>query len=513
VRVTMVDRGWHSCQGLRSRAGEVKKDLTDEECQGGCVQAVSWSPTRDEFILISGFQPAKATLYIWDEKAKKVSSKKTLLDKAHRNTIRYNSFGSLVCLAGFGNLAGGVDFFGRDEDDYVHVASCTANCTVSAEWAPDGRHFLTAVLAPRMRVDNAINVWSGLSGSKVCTTPFEELFDVQWRPLPDSKYTDVTKEEIVAASKEDAKNVVEAGAQKKQAYRPPKARGETSNTVAQMMRGEVAAPEDDRRTRKARQQRPKDEEAAGPDDSKEDGQTDSPPSRPPPPEAPPPPAARAQQAQAQQQAQQAQQQVQQAQQQAQQREAQAREAQRMREMQNAAKAANAAQLDRQRQVQEAQEAAQEQIVRDMLNLQRAAGGADAANAAAALRLQAHHAAQAKKLAQAQQIAAAGHQRQQQQQQQPMQNMGASAHGQKQACPATGWQYIDPKNQIQGPFSLLEMQQWYHMNYFRPELKMRLRQKHCSLGCRLSVGLSHSLALPYRLVSSLPILHGTEDTAW
>ncbi|CAE7255195.1 unnamed protein product, partial [Symbiodinium microadriaticum] len=35
-----------------------------------------------------------------------------------------------------------------------------------------------------------------------------------------------------------------------------------------------------------------------------------------------------------------------------------------------------------------------------------------------------------------------------------------------------WQYIDPKNQIQGPFSLLEMQQWYHMNYFRPELKMR-----------------------------------------
>ena len=23
----------------------------------------------------------------------------------------------------------------------------------------------------------------------------------------------------------------------------------------------------------------------------------------------------------------------------------------------------------------------------------------------------------------------------------------------------GWQYIDPKNQIQGPFSLLEMQQW------------------------------------------------------
>ena len=53
--------------------------------------------------------------------------------EAHRNTIRFNGFGSLVCLAGFGNLAGGVDFFGREDNDYVHVSSCTANCTVSAE--------------------------------------------------------------------------------------------------------------------------------------------------------------------------------------------------------------------------------------------------------------------------------------------------------------------------------------------------------------------------------------------
>lgn len=184
---TEVDETGQSYYGgsrlaFMSQGGEVKKDITDEECQGGCVQAVAWSPTRDEFILISGFQPAKSALFSWDNRTKKLAAKKVLLDKAHRNTIRFNSFGSLVCLAGFGNLAGGVDFFGREEGDYAHVSSCTANCTVSAEWAPDGRHFLTAVLAPRMRVDNGLSLWHALSGSRVCTTPFEELFDVQLSP-------------------------------------------------------------------------------------------------------------------------------------------------------------------------------------------------------------------------------------------------------------------------------------------------------------------------------------------
>merc|ERR1712039_719431 len=40
------------------------------------------------------------------------------------------------------------------------------------------------------------------------------------------------------------------------------------------------------------------------------------------------------------------------------------------------------------------------------------------------------------------------------------------------CPPTGWQYVDPKGNIQGPFTLLEMQLWNSMGYFRPDLKMR-----------------------------------------
>ena len=64
----------------------------------------------------------------------------------------------------------------------------------------------------------------------------------------------------------------------------------------------------------------------------------------------------------------------------------------------------------------------------------------------------------------------------------------------------------------------ELKTWrYHMNYFRPELKMRLRQKHCSLGCRLSVCLSvcHTFLLSLtdsfllsRLCMEQKTLHGS-----
>jgi len=73
-------------------------------------------------------------------------------------------------------------------------------------------------------------------------------------------------------------------------------------------------------------------------------------------------------------------------------------------------------------------------------------------------------------------AAAVQQQQQQQQQRQAQaqqaSQGLSQHGSKRPCPQNGWQYVDPKQNIQGPFSLLEMQQWNDLGYFRPDLPMR-----------------------------------------
>ena len=60
----------------------------------------------------------------------------------------------------------------------VEVSSCVANCTVSAEWAPDGRHLKTAVLFPRMRVDNGFFTWRALTGHMISEQTSEELYEV-----------------------------------------------------------------------------------------------------------------------------------------------------------------------------------------------------------------------------------------------------------------------------------------------------------------------------------------------
>eukprot|EP00927_Polykrikos_kofoidii_P021459 TRINITY_DN20285_c0_g5_i1.p1 TRINITY_DN20285_c0_g5~~TRINITY_DN20285_c0_g5_i1.p1 ORF type:complete len:728 (+),score=152.14 TRINITY_DN20285_c0_g5_i1:114-2297(+) len=228
-------------------------DLTEsKDSDNSAVTAVAWSPRQDEFVLIQGFQPAKVTLWAWDEDAQKCSMVRVLREKAHRNTIRWNAFGSLACIAGFGNLAGEVDFFGRAGGTGLsHIASCQAPCTVSAEWAPDNRHIMMACLAPRMRVDNGLSIWCALTGSKVAELSFDQLLEVQWSPEPNNgtpRFSDVSVAEIEHAlsgararltpsNRDKAANA----AREKKAYVPPSARGggkDSGDRVARMMRGE-----------------------------------------------------------------------------------------------------------------------------------------------------------------------------------------------------------------------------------------------------------------------------------
>jgi len=89
----------------------------------------------------------------------------------------------------------------------------------------------------------------------------------------------------------------------------------------------------------------------------------------------------------------------------------------------------------------------------------------------------HHERQAQELARQQQ------QQQQQRSQQAQQNAALAAVAGHHAgadkrgppCPQAGWQYVDPKGNVQGPFTLLEMQLWNSMGYFRPDLPMRCDQ--------------------------------------
>mmetsp|Transcript_12201 Transcript_12201/g.27910 ORF Transcript_12201/g.27910 Transcript_12201/m.27910 type:complete len:1007 (+) Transcript_12201:188-3208(+) len=195
----------------------------DDPVPLGPIIAVSWNPIHDEFVVISGQSPYLITLWVWDERVQCARKTQTISPSSHRNTIRWNKFGSVVCIGGFGNLAGDVDFFARQSSEsgvptYCRTASTKAACTVDVAWAPDGKHLITAILAPRMRVDNGFKIWNGLTGKEVRSEKVDNLYQVAW--MPGGGGEDFTVDEIanqkgVAAS---------TGAGKKQAYRPPRAR-------------------------------------------------------------------------------------------------------------------------------------------------------------------------------------------------------------------------------------------------------------------------------------------------
>jgi len=228
-----------------------------------------------------------------------------------------------------------MDFFARTDEqqnELVKMASCEAACTVSAEWAPDGRHFMTAVLAPRMRVDNGVTVWHSLSGSKVGEYQSAELHEVQWKPELETstRFTAINTQEIEYFVKNNVADS-NATASIKRAYRPPGAGRGEAGMVSQMMRGDV----DNSRGNPSTPSKPKPAENDG-------GVTP--------------------------------------------------------------------------QRKSDQERASPQEKRTPINLQ--------------------------------------------------------THGAKRPCPETGWQYMDPKGNIQGPFTSKQMQGWCDKGAFKPHLKMR-----------------------------------------
>ena len=98
--------------------------------------------------MISGMQPATATLY--DMNCNPIFE----FGKRYRNTIRMCPFNNGALIGGFGNLAGEIDFWSLDSSK--ELGKTKAYCTVSVEWAADGKHVMTAVLHERVKVDNEV---------------------------------------------------------------------------------------------------------------------------------------------------------------------------------------------------------------------------------------------------------------------------------------------------------------------------------------------------------------------
>uniref|UniRef100_A0A0G4IAD0 Eukaryotic translation initiation factor 2A n=1 Tax=Chromera velia CCMP2878 TaxID=1169474 RepID=A0A0G4IAD0_9ALVE len=157
--------------------------------KGEPVADVQWNPDpkREEFIIIDGHtNAARAVLF----DGKNVTEKKQLVVD-YRNTIAWSPMGTMVVVGGFGNLKGDLDFFFRDSEkkDMRRVKHMNAHQTVSCLWAPDGKHVSLAVLAPRRRVDNGYKIFD-FNGALVAQRPFEELYEVGWKPVPRGVFRD-----------------------------------------------------------------------------------------------------------------------------------------------------------------------------------------------------------------------------------------------------------------------------------------------------------------------------------
>ena len=184
--------------GTESVGTETPEEEEDDDMQRqGTVVATCWSPVHDEFVIIQGFQPAVCTMWAVNDDANGCDQTFVFGKELYRNEITWNSNGSLVCLGGFGNLNGIMDFYHRtSKTKYDLVFNTTANQTVTCSWAGDGRHFLTSITAPRRRVDNGIRIWNVLKGTCIVSTNSDELLQASWRPLADSKIDEFDFEEI-----------------------------------------------------------------------------------------------------------------------------------------------------------------------------------------------------------------------------------------------------------------------------------------------------------------------------
>lgn len=188
---------------------------------GGSIHNISWAPSGNEFIVIHGLMPATTSLF--DLKCKQVYD----FTCGSKNEALYNSAGNLICFGGFGNLPGTMEIW-RRTGSVCRVGAMQSIGTTVMEWSPDGSILLTAVLTPRLRVDNGFKLWS-MNGDLLCHMPYNELYQVSWCPCDSSRFS---APKIESPSINSAVSNNSTGELKKEAYRPPSLRNKPTSPIS-----------------------------------------------------------------------------------------------------------------------------------------------------------------------------------------------------------------------------------------------------------------------------------------
>ncbi len=164
------------------------------------IHDIVWVPNGERFIVVSGAQPAVATLY------DKNSNPLFEFGKRYRNTVKICPFSQIALIGGFGNLAGEVDFWSLE--NHKEIGKTKAYCSVGVHWAPDGKHVLSSVLYERVKVDNEVRIYNP-TGQLVCSQSFKqsELYEAHWQPYAEGVFSRPDLKKLEAQKVlEEAKN-------------------------------------------------------------------------------------------------------------------------------------------------------------------------------------------------------------------------------------------------------------------------------------------------------------------
>lgn len=204
----------------------------------GPIHDFAWNPNSREFVVIYGYMPAKAVIFSY--RVNIIAE----LGTQPRNFIAFNPQGRLFCMAGFGNLAGTVDIWDRENLKNGKLFTLDASNSTVLEWSPDGQYILTGTLSPRLRVENGVKIWH-CSGQLVHVYMVDETYQVSLRPsgeapppfpkdIPPAPQASAAAAEIVAKKTTTARPTG--------AYRPPGARSSGASTSDYLRRGEDLGP-------------------------------------------------------------------------------------------------------------------------------------------------------------------------------------------------------------------------------------------------------------------------------
>jgi len=221
----------------------------------GPVLDVAWCPDASKppcFAALSGKMPAQGCLHHGN-----TAEPLFLFGEAHRNTISWSPHGRFLCLAGFGNLAGGMDFWDRNKLKKLNSQTITsARVVVGYDWSPDSRLFCVSTTAPRMNVDNGIAIYKYDGDGPTKTMDVDTLYEASWikasedlypnraaTPLKKKKKQQQKRDESSLGNDIATNSKVAAAPTPVGRYIPPSARGRQGGgmSLADRMRAEKEA--------------------------------------------------------------------------------------------------------------------------------------------------------------------------------------------------------------------------------------------------------------------------------